>query len=717
MTVGDAISMDRAAQPLVFEFRSFIGSPPAYRTSWRSYRSGPSPAVDRIEINMGASPSTARLSFPDVRWNDRSRALRAGTMIRIRTTDASPTVVFQGFITGFSSSFTGGMGSGEQFSRSDESNVLICHDFRWCLAVMSVISGQVARGPDDYYYYATTGEYPKFDVYRVLSGRRAVFNPDGKANMDPNMLHLKNGNRYIPIFAPPGSAAVEFWTARNMIRYILSPLCNKGLDYMPISEPSLLVGMDDSDFDTVLNNITVEGLNIIEAIDLICRHLGWSFREEYEPDDDPTLVFFKPGAAESHTRTYVHRTILHSLHAPAVGESIIAAVAAGSKMLWSMAIHEDYANVVNTPWAIGAPERFEFTAQLVPAWLDSEFVPDTSNNLANLFFTDSDLQDIADPNSKSYFRRYHARGAEFRRSVCRQWCLNEMGRYSLYPYSRGLPFDLSTVIPAEYILDAEGKRCFARFGRQLLPCLSRDDSSLNSVGIKVEFSFDGGLTWQVFPCSIQSLPDECGIYIAEPNLCEMVDQNELTFASGALTDVQLNYYTAIADDLLASRSWPDWRTRCRVTASVQTDRRIIRTASRTSSYSSPFPHRRLYDFSDKYGLAVRTASSVFNASLNADEYDHSQVLSDHLDAIRDAAQDASLSGIFVLERLWLGDGAGEPAFMIGDGLEEITGRDFSLSGRVGSRKIYPEIVRIVYLPAEQKMQLITRDLRFSEATV
>jgi hypothetical protein len=673
--------------------------------------------VDRIEINMGAEPSTARLTFPDIRWNVRSRALRAGTMIRIRTADSHGTVVFQGFITGFSSSFTGGMGAGEQFSRADESNVFICHDFRWCLAVTSVISGQVARGPDDYDDYATPFEYPKWDAYRVLTGRRVVFNPEGKANMDRIDLRLTDGNRSIPIFAPPGSFGVEFWTARNMIRYILGPLCNLALDYMPITEPAALRGIYHSDFDKVLSNITVEGLNIIEAIDLICRHLGWSFREEYQEDDDPTLVFFKPGSAEGHTRSSAYPTILHSLHAPAVGESIIAAVAEGRKMLWSMAIQEDYANVVNTPWGNGAPDRFEFTAELVPAWLDSELVPDTSEDMANLFFTDADLQDIADPNAKSYFRRYHVRGSECRRSVGRQWCLNETDKYSLAPYSRGAPFDLSTVIPAEYIFDEEGKRCFARFGRQLLPCLSRDASSLNSVGFKVEFSFDFGCSWQVFPCSIQSLPDECGIYIAEPNLCEMVDKNELTLASGALAGAQLNYYTAIADDLLASRSWPYWRTHCRVTASIQTDRRIARYSPRSSSYTSPFNQRRLYDFSNKYGLAARTASSVFNGSLTADEYDHSDVLADHLDAIRDAAQDASLSGIFVLDRLWLGDGGDEPAFMIGDGIEDITGRDFSLSGRVGSRKIYPEIVRIVYLPAEQRMHLITRDLRFAEATL
>jgi len=382
-----------------------------------------------------------------------------------------------------------------------------------------------------------------------------------------------------------------------------------------------------------------------------------------------------------------------------------------------MAIKEDYASLVNTPWGNGAPDRFEFTAELAPAWLDASLTPDVTDDLANLFFTDAELQDIADPDSKSFYRWYHCRGSAFRRNVGRQWSLNETGKYSLPPLSRGAPFDLSSIIPPAYIFNDAGERCFARFARQLLPCLSIDAESLNSVGIKVEFSLDGGSAWQVLPCSIHSLPDECGIYITEPNLCEMVDEKGQYIAGGPLDGVQLNYYTALADDRLNARSFGSWRTRCRVTASIQTDRRIARYAERTSAYTSPFNHRRLYDFSDKYGLAKRTPSSGFNASLTADEFDYTALLNAHLDAIRDASQDGSLSGIFVLDRLWLGEGAGRPAFFIGDGIAEITGRDISLSGKVGSRNVYPEIVRIVYLPAEQRMQLITRDLRFAEATL
>ena len=89
----------------------------------------------------------------------------------------------------------------------------------------------------------------------------------------------------------------------------------------------------------------------------------------------------------------------------------------------------------------------------------------------------------------------------------------------------------------------------------------------------------------------------------------------------------------------------------------------------------------------------------------------------HLDAIRDANQDMSISGRFTLDRLWLGDDSGVPTFALGDGIERITGRQYDLTIDSGGRKSCPEIVRIVYLPQNQKMTLYTRDLRYAEVLV
>jgi len=718
MTVADAVNMDRIAQRLVVEVRHGYASPPRFPARWNAVWGA---KVDLIEINCGSKPSTARISFPDRRWNAQSALLAKGNILRIRTDEhfaAQRCVLFQGPITARSAGFSGGMGAAAGgFSASHESNVLTCRDYRWLIAATSPLVGQYVRGPDDYIDYGTPAQTPIDSGCTWLSGRRMIFNPDGRPNKDPCLLKmiLLAGPCEVPIFAPPDA---QFWSARDMIRHCLSPLHNRAASYLPWTDPNDLPGLADTDFDSVLNNIVVDSLNAIEAVELICKHLGWSFREEYNADG-PMLVFFKPGRAAGYSRSADRLIIRHYLHAPAVGENISAAVAAGAKMLWSMAIHEDISNVVNLPSGLGSPHRFEFTAELVPAWLDTELVPDTGAALDNLFFTDSDLQSHTAPNILPYYRYYHIRGAAFRRNVARQWCLNESGRYS-YSFDRGMPFDFATVIPADHILKKGGARLYAPFKRQLLPCLTLDKESLNSIGIIVEFSFDGGATWQVLPCTIGSLPDECGIYIADPNLCEMADQSEGTISGGVLDGVQLNYWSSLCDDSVNSRSFKagQWRTRCRVTASVQIDRRIARYAGYFSTAGSPFAQTRVHDFSSMYHLRKRTFASIYDdGPLPADQLDSTGLITDHLDALRQAYHHTAISGLFVLDRLWAGDGSGSPDFLIGDGIEGITGRRYPLWSRLGDHNVYPEIVQIAYRPDEQRMQLVTRDLRLVEVSV
>lgn len=713
MKATDPINLARTAQKLVVEVRRGRGSPPHYSPLWEPLWNA---KVDRIEINRGSKPSRAVIWFPDVRW-DSSPNLLWGDIIRIRTNQWYPsrrTIVFVGFLTSYNSDFSGGDEHGGCFER----NSILCLDYRWLLAVTSPIVGQFARGPDDYTNYGTPAQAPIDGQYTWLSGKRVIFNPDGKPNSDSVFLKVLNSKGgtlcQTPIFADPDVAIP--WTARDMVLYILSPLNNQVYDYWPISDPNDLIGLDHPDFDKVINHIVVDGLNVMDALQLVCKHVGWDFRIEFFNNGTIDLVFYNVAAASGYTRTNSNPTILHWLHAPAADENITSAVSAAAKMLWSMSLAEDIAAVVNNPWGLGAPQRFEFTAELVPAWLDSNLVPDTSDDNANLFKTEAELQDITDPNSLTYYLYYHPRGAGFLRDVSRKWSLNEAGRYSLVPYDRGMPFDFAGVVPAQYIFDAFGKRVFAPFNRQLLPCLTLDEAALNSVGIRVEFSFDGGVTWQVIPSAIVSLSDECAIYIAETNLAELVDQAEGTISGGDLDGVQLNFWTSLCDDKLNTRIFKngEWKTRVRVTASVQLDQRLARQDLPTSSSGSPFYHARAYDFSDKYALAQRTAASFYDYGLPVAEMDSTLSFDRHLTAIRAANEDMSISGRFTLERLWLGDGSGIPAFCIGDCIEKITGRQYMLSASVGGGEVYPEIVQIIYLPASQRMTLITRDLRFAE---
>jgi len=713
----DATNADRVAQPLIVEVKPPYGVPPSYPDDWAPVWDA---LVERIEISPGPTPSTARIAMPNARWNARPPWMTKAGLVRICSNywvshTGLRTYIFEGVITAIDSSFSGGMGAGESFSPGHESMAVICLDYRWLTAVTSPLLGRCVRGPDD---YATPGDYtssPLADSYTWVSGRRIVFNESARPNRAAYRLNLPS--HHVDYDCPIFSVADDQpWTAGEMIEYCVSPLHNRALRYMDLTSDGHLLGLEHEDFDTIINNVAVDGLNVIEGIALIARHIGWSFREE-ATNTGPRLAFYKPGSASPHARTTANTTTLHTLHAPAVSEAVNTAVAAGRKMLWSMALREDIGNIVNRPYAIGAPHRFEFTAELVPAWCDYDFAPDPGA----LFFTDADLQEYDAPNSLSYYRNYHVRGSNFLRNVARRWSLNETGRYTpTSTFNRGMPFDFAAVVPPEHILTGS-HRMYAPFARQLLPVLTQDKDGVNSIGIVVEFSFDGGDTWQVLPGAISSLSDEAGIYIAEPNLCEMVDEGEGTICGGDLDGVQLNYFSSLADDKLNSRSFKngDWRTRCRVTASIQLDHRLGRYITGSAACGSPFHQVKVHDFSSAYGLSLRTAASMFDGTdYPADELDSTDRIDEHLKALRLAHQDASLSGLFVLERLWLGDDPlGLPIFMPGDGIAGISGRAFNLTGRSSGRDVYPEIVKIIYLGPEQRQHLVTRDLRFTEITL
>ncbi len=407
-------------------------------------------------------------------------------------------------------------------------------------------------------------------------------------------------------------------------------------------------------------------------------------------------------------------------------------------------------------------ERFEFTADLVPAWIDADLVPDTTGGNEHLYFTTADLQQLTDPDAETFYKYYHPRGSEFRRHVGRRWSLNESGKYSTAPpwqtdkyyfagelarvgshisicvtphysnpmnqpgrssywqstagYDRGQPFDFSQYIESKYVINSQGKRLFAPFNRQLLPCLTLDKDTLSSIGFKIEFSFDAGVTWQIIPASISALKEECGIYIEEPNLAELVDKKEGTISGGDLNGVQLNYWTSLCDDSINDRSFKNgqWNTRVRITASIQMDQRLRMAINPGPKSGSPFLHSQVYDFSEKYGLVKRTPmSNFYYTNSSAWQVDSTGKIQEHITAIRDANEDMSISGRFTLERLWLGDGAGQLPILIGDSIEKITGREYSLASSMGLSKFYPEIVKIVIIPDAQKMELITRDLRFA----
>jgi len=714
----DHQKLERTAQYLMVETAPSVAGP-AGAAAWAIV---PDARVEKIEINHGARFSRALISLPTLRWHEYpcldGRPVTWGDRIRIRTDTG--VCIFSGFLGRYQSGFTAAGQAGSGF----ENNAILCLDHRWLLARTSPLFGQIVRGPDDYTNYGAGSQTPIANSWFFASGRRCIFNYAGRPNRDPVLLAYTNANWGIdcqtPIFAPVSGAS--YWTARQMICHILAPLWNKAYDYFPIPDPAELKGLSHRDFDNILTGIEAEGLDVVAALDRVCQHLGWSFREDYDSNGNPELIFYQVGSATAAKRDDDNPTIAHSLYAPAVDENIRTAVRSGKKIICAMTLSEDIGNVINAPQGLGSPQRFEFTAELVPAWLDSQLAPDTSDSNANLFFNEHEIAEMDDPNARTFYKYYHSSGSAFRRDVGRKWALNESGRYSISgSYDRGAPFDFKNVIDNQYILDNTGKRIFAPYNRALLPCLTHDKDTLNSVGIRVEFSFDGGATYQVLPAVISALSSEAGIYIDQPNLAEIAPAGSAVISGGDLDGVPLNYYTSLADDKVNSRSFKngDWQTRIRITASIQMDQRLWRAAAPGTRSGSPFTCQRLYDFSDRYKFSRREESSSFKDSgLPAWNIDQTAEMDNQLALLRSANEDMSIAGAFTLDRLWLGDTGGRdrPDFAVGDSVKTIAGRGYNLAASLAGRTVFPEIIQIVYNGINGRQRLIVRDLRFAAIT-
>ncbi|MGH2271396.1 hypothetical protein ACQ9LF_06315 [Anaerohalosphaeraceae bacterium U12dextr] len=707
----DSQSMLRIAQPLVVEARycDALGGVGAWQPQWNA-------SVHRIEINLADKPSSALIQFPGIRWND-PLPIGFGWQVRIRTDQpvrpngqpvqgyGARSILFWGFATGYRPSFTGSTAN----SPAAEEVAVECRDFRWLVAATSPVFGQFARSVDQ--ISANAGTF--------FSGRPLIFNADGKPDKDPVDLIFQGDltTAYKPLTMPifKEGPTAEYWTCRDMLSYLLTPYINRASALFPILRADC-IGLDHSDWDQVINSFSGEGMDLVCLIAKICRNIGWTWREDYS-ETAVQWIFFKPGTAASAVRSAAQPTILHTLHAPDVNDRIDIAVASGAKMLREANFARDIAGIINNPWGLGDIQRFEFTVELVPAWKDSDFMLDSVDGYANLFKTDADLAYEPDPNQYDYFKYYHTRGSHFSRDLGRKWALNETGRYSGGIYDRGEVFDFSKVIPSEYIKSATGSRLYGPFSRHFDRCLTFDKDSVNSLGIVVEFSFDGGSTWQVLPVTLENLPGECGIRITNPNLAELTDNNKGVIADGDLTGKELNYYSSLADDKINSRSFKagGWKTRCRVTATVAMDNRLLKVSRPSSGSGSPFYQASIFSMTDRYTFSHRTPQSRFyGTGLPAWNTDESEKLHHHIDAIRVANEDASINGRFTLDRLWAGDGSGTPTFALGDGIAGLSGRTLSFAQTNSGRTTYPEIIQIVYLPVQQTQQIITRDLRLAE---
>jgi hypothetical protein len=686
--------------------------------------------VISITHGMGAVSNSAEIELSDTRWNA-ARGVLWGYVIRCR---CSSTVLFQGFIVDFKSGYSTAVVEDPQNPPAAKEWVrMTCLDYRWLYNRCSPVYGQVARGVDDYNSDGTKKASATF-----MRGRRCIFNPSGYYNMDPDAVAFPPSvwpafpyNFTTHVFGDDvkKSASGTPWTAGKAINLLMSPIYNRIPAIVLITDPLSLPGLTHTDFNTVLDNIIADCHAVVDAIDLICDNIGWTFREQYTMSG-PAWVFYKPGIASGTARVYTESgynpCVNHTLHTPAVGEDLADPDGAikedGAKLVCAMDLTEDIKPVVNQPWGLGAPHQFEITAELVPAWKDTDLhIPTSAPWTSGLFYTESDLASQASPNSLDYFKYHHAQGSSFREDVGRKWALNESGKYTGGDYDRGTMFDFTTVgINDAFIAAApnteypEGKRLYGPFKRHFKQCLTLDKDTINSMGVRLQWSKDGGVNWQDLVCPIDILAGEAAVRLTGPNLAEIVDISKAKFTTGDYTGQEINFFTSLADDKHAARVFKTggWNTRLRITATIQMDQRDRYLPTEVYN-GSPFIQSRIYDFADRYTLQQRCSSSIFHGgSLPAWNTDELAKMNAQMELIRKANEDMAIHGRFVLDRLWL-DGTNPPDIMLGDCVTDLTGRNYPLSQTLGSRTVSPLIVEIQYLIQSQKQVLLLRDPRLS----
>ena len=265
--------------------------------------------------------------------------------------------------------------------------------------------------------------------------------------------------------------------------------------------------------------------------------------------------------------------------------------------------------------------------------------------------------------------------------VWREWVLNEAGDQlvnSLGPDGEitGRPYDFSRF--------AEGE--FVNRRKRFLPCIAQhaDGTPAGNVrpGILVEFSTDGGGTWygaEALGCPIQVLQREAGIRFGGPS------PPVLLMAAGR-------------------------NARVRVTATLQTDRRIVKQAVALESPNPDFVQVVL-DVSDRYHYRriddlSEYATEVRSGARTASEVDDEPRLADLAEELLTAWNVADCDGGITLEGL-----AGH-AYELGQVITRIQGREVLLhTDTAGGRG--PQIAAITYhnTPQQQRVTLALNSQR------
>jgi hypothetical protein len=298
-----------------------------------------------------------------------------------------------------------------------------------------------------------------------LAGLDTAFNPNGRANANPQPIKV-NGKNYTIFCSEPSQG--KHWSYAEVIDYLLCEYLTAGQLQMPdIGQLRVLTE------NQAVRDLDVTGLNLIEALRRCCERIGLRFK--FVPLPVPTgpsqaIEFYKDGMGRTVELNYQQAS--EQLN---ISKTNIAALHS-RKNFWP---------ITHKYIGQGDFKVAEATFDLIKAW---------DGSLENINYdkfsssTNSDFYQVKD--------------------VYRKWCLNEAGDYSGAPYNQGDAFDFSRIF---------GNGNFTRRRRRFRPTLTRDKQG-KSLGYFLQVSFNNGLYWWQYLHAFNILLDECGLWLSSDQL-------------------------------------------------------------------------------------------------------------------------------------------------------------------------------------------------------